>query len=34
MTVGEFATIVEEARDERTEEPRVAEVATVRWRQS
>jgi len=26
--------IVEEARDERVDEPRVAEVATVRWRRS
>jgi hypothetical protein len=34
MTVGEFVEIVEEARDERVDEPRIAEVATVRWRRS
>jgi hypothetical protein len=34
MTVGEFVDIVEEARSERVDEPRVAEVATVTWRRS
>lgn len=30
MTVGEFAAIVEEARAERTAEPRIADVARIR----
>jgi hypothetical protein len=34
MTAGEFVAIVEEARDERVDEPRIAEVARVRWRRS
>lgn len=34
MTVGEFAAIVEEARDERVDEPCVADVATIRRRVS
>jgi len=34
MTVGEFAAIVEAARDERVDEPRVADVATIRRRVS
>jgi hypothetical protein len=32
MTVGEFAALVEEARDERVDEQRIAEVVTVRRR--
>jgi hypothetical protein len=34
MTVEQFVDIVEDARDERAEAPRVAEVATVRWRRT
>jgi hypothetical protein len=32
MTVGEFAALVEEARSERVDEQRIAEVVTVRRR--
>jgi len=34
MTVGDVASIVEEARSERVDEQRIAEVVTVRRRRS